>query len=505
MVADTLTPPAPARRGKIGLGVKLAFSMGSLETAIVAAAGVTTLVYYNQVLGLSPALGATAASVSTTIDAFIDPLVGALSDGVRTRWGRRHPFMFAAAFLVPGVFYLLYQPPQGLSEFGLFLWMTVFLTGVGVCRSIFLVPQSALGAELSDDYYERTSIFGWNYIVGAIGTVLLTALVLIVIFPSMKGLENGLLNAPRYQWLAIGGAIACFVVVFGCTMLTAKQIPYLHRRETLGASVRNRYIQFGRETWTNFRSLATNPSYISIYACWLILAISGGILAVVSTYTFLYALGLTTEQLSIRSFVTLPGAFVGVPLAGWLVRRLDKKWTVVLTNATTTSLLSAPFILKLLGWMPANHSIALFVVLFAFWGLGYMTLPVVPIVIDSQLVDVADDHELKTGNRAEGQIFSIRTFAVKLSNGLGLLLGGIGLQVIHFPRHAHAATLAPQVVTGLLWLSGPVYWMIVAAGVGFVLLYRIDRKRHAEILAELGERRRQRGAPAEPGALEAAE
>ena len=104
MVADTITTPPHARRGKIGLGVKLAFSLGSLETAIVAAAGVTTLVYYNQVLGLSPALGATAASVSTTIDAFIDPLVGALSDGVRTRWGRRHPFMFVSAFLVPGVF-----------------------------------------------------------------------------------------------------------------------------------------------------------------------------------------------------------------------------------------------------------------------------------------------------------------------------------------------------------------------------------------------------------------
>ena len=52
----------------------------------------------------------------------------------------------------------------------------------------------------------------------------------------------------------------------------------------------------------------------TICACWLILAISGGILGAVSTYTFLYALGMTTEQLSIRSLVMLPGSFVAVPV-----------------------------------------------------------------------------------------------------------------------------------------------------------------------------------------------
>ena len=108
-----------------------------------------------------------------------------------------------------------------------------------------------------------------------------------------------------------------------------------------------------------------------------------------------------------------------------------------------------------------------------------------PIVIDSQLVDIADEHELNTGNRSEGLIFSIRTFAIKLTSGLGGLLGGFGLEIIGFPQNASVETLTPEVLNGLLFMHGPLYWIIVYAGLGFALLYNIDRRRHAEILSAL--------------------
>ena len=91
---------------------------------MVLAAQAITMIYYNQVLGVSAALCGAAFLIAAVADAISDPVVGALSDQVRTRWGRRHPLMLLSALPIALVFYGLYQPPTGLSEHGLFFWLS---------------------------------------------------------------------------------------------------------------------------------------------------------------------------------------------------------------------------------------------------------------------------------------------------------------------------------------------------------------------------------------------
>lgn len=71
------------------------------------------------------------------------------------------------------------------------------------------------------------------------------------------------------------------------------------------------------------------------------------------------------------------------------------------------------------------------------------------------------------------------------------MIGTFGLEYINFPQDARAETLDPEVINGLLWMTGPLYIFIVYGGLGFAFLYRIDRKRHAEIMKELELRRAQ--------------
>ena len=125
----------------------------------------------------------------------------------------------------------------------------------------------------------------------------------------------------------------------------------------------------------------------------------------------------------------------------------------------------------------------------AIWIPGRFFLPIVPTVIDSQMSDIADEHELRTGNRSEGIIFSVRTFGMKATRGIGGWIGAMALDYIGFPEDAKAETLEPEVISGLLWMMGPLYILIVWGGLGITLLYRIDRKRHAEILKLLEERK----------------
>jgi Na+/melibiose symporter-like transporter len=120
-----MTSPTPP----LSLRTKLAFGVGSIaEGAIYIAFNTWNFLFYNHVLGLSGTLCGLAVTISLLIDAVADPIVGSLSDRLRSRLGRRHPFLYATALPLAVTFYCLYLPPATLSGFSLFLWFTVFAT-----------------------------------------------------------------------------------------------------------------------------------------------------------------------------------------------------------------------------------------------------------------------------------------------------------------------------------------------------------------------------------------
>ena len=115
---------------------------------------------------------------------------------------------------------------------------------------------------------------------------------------------------------------------------------------------------------------------------------------------------------------------------------MDKKHILIMSTLFTCILISLPHHLKMLDIFPANDSALILFALFVPLLLGYMIFPVCAIIIDSQLVDVADQHELETDERSEGVIFSVRSFGIKATSGVGGLLGGFGLEYIGFPESA---------------------------------------------------------------------
>ena len=120
---------------------------------------------------------------------------------------------------------------------------------------------------------------------------------------------------------------------------------------------------------------------------------------------------------------------------------------------------------------------------------GLAFLLVVPVVIDSQLGDVADEHELKTGRRSEGMVYAFRTFAIKATSSVGNLIGGFGLQIIGFPDNATTETITQETLNGLFFMMGPLYWIICFTGMLFMGMYQLNKAKHAEIIKELKERR----------------
>ena len=471
-----------SRRRKISLRTKLLFAAGTAQEATVTAGGIVTIIYYNQVLGLSPSLCGLAFMLAMIFDAVSDPLIGAISDHFKSRFGRRHPFMFFSAIPLALGFYFLYQPFAGLSETGLFIWLTAFSVVLRFGQTMYLVPHDALGAELTDDYDERSSIFGYNAVSQMILSMVFAGILYYFLFPTTPEYENGLMNEPRYLLLSVVGAVTIIFSILVCSLGTMDQIPFLHDVEFSSKFIIKGYL-------SEIAQLLKNTSYLAICGSMMTVYIALGIINVITPYAYLYVFKFTTEDLFWFSFAKLPGVFIAMPLLALVSKRLEKRSIWMATNIFVVTSCAIPYLFKMAGVFPAQGSgfDLLFLLLSVFF--GFLFFPMASIVIDSQLTDVADDHDYRTGVRSEGVIFSIRSFAYKSTQGVGGLIAGFGLEIINFPDKAEVGNLTSDTVMGLLFMCGPLYLIISALGILFMRFYSIDRKRHAELLTELEKRR----------------
>ena len=210
----------------------------------------------------------------------------------------------------------------------------------------------------------------------------------------------------------------------------------------------------------------------------------------VSTYAYIYVYELPSEAMIWASAAKSPGILVALPLLAYLSKYIEKKTILIMSTLVTCVLISLPHNLKMMDLFPANDSVFLLFALFVPMLLAFMVFPMSAIIIDSQLVDVADDHELRTRERSEGVIFSVRSFGIKATQGVGGFLAGFGLEFIGFPENAEVGNLAQETITGLLFLNGPAYLMIYLLAVLFMTLYALDKQSHGEILEQLEARRK---------------
>src|SRR5215472_1812930 len=176
---------AKRREGKVSLATTIFQAIGAAPDALKTFAfGSFVLLFYNQILGANAFLVSLCLAVALTIDAAFDPLIGSFSDRLKTPLGRRHLLMYLSAAPVGLGLFLVFSPPHGLAGAGLYVWLfaTVILTNLAM--SLFVVPWTALFAEFTDDYVERTTIVTWRYIVGWVVPTAFTFATYAFIFPN---------------------------------------------------------------------------------------------------------------------------------------------------------------------------------------------------------------------------------------------------------------------------------------------------------------------------------
>src|ERR1700691_3877576 len=139
--------------------------------------GLFLLFFYNSVLGLPAPLVGLASASGLVLDACIDPLISYQSDHSRHRLGRRRSYMLLGACTMGLCFVLVFFPPHFMSTGnGLFRWLLCCLILFRITTAIYRIPYLSLGAELAQDYDQRTMVNAVRSICGLVGALAAAAL-----------------------------------------------------------------------------------------------------------------------------------------------------------------------------------------------------------------------------------------------------------------------------------------------------------------------------------------
>src|SRR6185295_9020712 len=163
-MSNTSAPSTASKpNGATSIWIKLAYGFGAIAYGVKDNGfAYFLLLYYSQVIGVDSRLVGLALSIALFVDAFVDPVIGYWSDNVRSKWGRRHPFMYAAAVPIAATYFLLWDPPQGWSEPALFWYLLTLEVLIRVFISIFEIPSTALAPELTEHYDERRTLLSFR-------------------------------------------------------------------------------------------------------------------------------------------------------------------------------------------------------------------------------------------------------------------------------------------------------------------------------------------------------
>ena len=475
-------------KSKLNFRTKFYYGFGSISFGIKNNGfSYFVLFVYSSVLGLPAWMAGLALNLVLIADAITDPLVGYYSDRTRSRWGRRHPFMYAAALPVAITYYFLWTPPEALTDWQLFSYLLVCAIIIRVFITFYEVPSVSLGPELTDNYVERTSLMSFRYFFGWFGGLTTYNLVWFWFGPNnvTQTYTDGRFNPDAWSEYGLVAAILIFIGIIVTSIGTHKHIPDLiepPERKNTGLLV---VLTELKET------LLANRSYMFLFVSGLLAALAGGIEAAFAVYFDSYFWGLNTDEMLTRGLCLYLSPIFAIILAPIFSDRFGKKNTVMYLWAFQFIFAALPFAFSYFdltygtSLFPSNDSPYLLATLCIHVVINVTCGIIVFATLSSMLMDLVEDIQLQTGRREEGVLFSARSFADKAVSGFGLTFAGIILSLISFPESSEIreqlnGVVPKQVLADLALWYIPICIVAFGSALSLVSGYTLTRDEHED-------------------------
>ena len=467
--------PAPA----LGFGGKFSYGLGQFAWAAKDVSFHYFLFfYYTQMLGLSASLAGLAALLALAADAISDPIIGQVSDNWSSaRWGRRHPFMIAAALPFCLSLVAIFNPPADLSQTGLFVWYLALAVTVRTLLTLFTVPHMALGAELTKDYTERTSVVVFRNVLGYAGGLGIQVSAWFVLIPAATAAGAVWAGYRNVGYLAAAVAMLGMVVAI---LGTRARIPYLVQTSSAQQS-RPWYLAFA-DVLGLFRQASARVLLLGN----LVVVATAGVANTMLLHVSNYFYGFSSEQIGILML----SVFLALLPASWLsihsTARFGKPRAVV--GLILMAALSGPIavLIHLFDLTPGGAgSIGLLLVVVS-CAVVHQSFYIAYInVMSSMLPDIADQLEVENGLRQEGTLNSALMLTQKVTFGFGAFFAGLIIDYAGFQGVIGIEAVTADMLGRLAWVYGPGLSLMMALAALVYSKYRIDAQRYREIRQQL--------------------
>lgn len=441
---------------KISNKEKFGFGLGDAASHIVFDSSVAILAYfYTNIYGLPPAVMGTLFLVVRVLDAITDPIMGAIADQTKSRWGRFRPWLLiiCVPFAVSCV--LVYSTPN-FEQTGKIVYAVIAYIFMTLMYTAINIPYCSLGAAITADPRENLSLQSWRFAVAPIGGAMGTALIL----PLADLIAPGD-RATGMQWaMGIFGVIGCIMFLI-CFMTTSERITPV-KEENLNI-LRDVRILMKNDQWC----------VLSVYNLAMLcgVVVRGSLLV----YFVQYILQQGSSVISIFMLATTIAAVVGSLMAKYI-----GSWMCKIRASVWVNILSALFGLLFLVlpteyWMPA---FIVHVVLNILQGIN------APLQW-SMITDANNYGEWKTQRRITGMNVAANIFIIKLGVAIGGALTGWGLAFYGY--QAGVEQQSAEAIRGVLILFTvlpAIFYLITAISIRY---YRLTEDRMNHIVADLSE------------------
>ena len=463
---------------KLGLATKLTYGFGAVAYGIKDNGfAYFLLLFYGTVVGLDPALAGTALLIALVFDSLSDPVVGYWSDNTHSRWGRRHPFMYAAAIPVALCYSLLWQPPDW-SDGALFLYLVVLAILIRTLITFYETPSSALMPELTADYDERTTIQAWRSFFGWAGGAGMAVFMYAFLLVPSETYPVGALNRDGYETYGLisGGVILVAILVSALgthSRIGTLKAPPPRARKGLKA-VFEEVIETLRD-----------KSFFALFISTIASAVATGLTAALTFIMLTYFWAFSSVEVFYWTLLVVVSAVMGLLIAPWASKRWGKKGAALRLGVLAFTVQPMPVLFRLLGWMPENGDPLLFPILATVNTIDLGLIIAMQAILYSMLADLVEHTEVRTGRRNEGVFFSALTFIRKTNQGIGAFAAGLILQVVAFPDGAAPSEVHAASLTQLGTLLVPSQWALWGVMLAALAFYRLDRAQHQSNLVAI--------------------
>ncbi|MES2160142.1 MAG: MFS transporter [Pseudomonadota bacterium] len=413
------------------------------------------LIFYTDVFGISAAAAASMVFTIKIINAFTDPLIGAVADRTNTRFGKFRPYLIWVPLPLAGAAFLTYTTPD-LSEGGKIVWAYGTYLLMMVCYTCINIPYNALSGVLSADPQERSTVNGLRFIFAFAGGTLVTAAT-----PALV------------RWLGHGDdklGWQLTMLVWGVLASALFVTTFLNTRERVAPAPTQQ-----SNVWQDIRDLSRNRPWVALFFLALIIMITITLRTTSAAYYFKYVVG---RPELMQGFVPayMISAAVGASLTPFLTRFIDKR-KLMMILMSTTALLSLAFF-----FVQKDQVTLMFALQIA---TGLVLGPKSPLAF-SMYADTADYNEWRTGRRATAMTFAAATFSQKLGTAMAVaVIGGL------FTRLGYVANVAQTAGSqaGIVWLMSFIPAAFAVCAVAVMFFYNLDNTKLAQIQADLDARK----------------